>query len=698
MFALTELQTARLLACAAAWHEGEDEEYLLRLRQRAEDADTLRAIQYLLKETDLAQGGVLNYGQAARLLALVRALAPNPNLDSRLLRQPGEPEALNRDLRDLLFSDASLASRLRGFLSRRHAGGQTALQWLCAANPQEWPFVTQTGIRALEIGPEQRRDTLQAARSRFALPPAPPFAAAGEGLPDSDPVLRSLADILIYEAAHDILQPRDYIEMHRMMTQGLADKPRRTRRFTPTQHPTPNTQYPTPNAQHPTPYPTPDTLININEAAAPYRTAPEAESKTAPNFAPPDVDGMRHRDTLEYIENYVAAQGFHYAPLTLRDYYIALQTKPFCLLSGLTGTGKTRLTSLFAEALTGSDAQYRLLPVRPDWADSAPLLGYVNLLAGSGSGRYVSTPFAEFLQRAAQPENAYRAFFLCLDELNLARVEHYLAEILSAMETPTREILLPDGRVLRLPANFFLSGTLNLDEATYALSRKVLDRANLFSFEEVCLRDEAGKGVGVRVSGVGEQKTEAREKGKGKREKTEEAESIQNPKSKIQKETTPDTRHPIPASQWFFLQSRVTTVAAARARLAELAPDGSLTERILETLESANLILQPSGLHFAYRVRDEILRYCANSFDWDGAGLLAPAAPEDRRANLQTALDLQILQKLLPRFSGASAQIETPARELQRWAAAHSFPRAARKLNHILARLERDGFADFNAL
>ena len=74
-----------------------------------------------------------------------------------------------------------------------------------------------------------------------------------------------------------------------------------------------------------------------------------------------------------------------------------------------------------------------------------------------------------------------------------------MRKILSAMETPTRELILPDGRALRLPANFFLSGTLNLDEATYALSRKVLDRANLFTFEEVCLSDEAG--VGVRVSG-----------------------------------------------------------------------------------------------------------------------------------------------------------------------------------------------------
>jgi len=68
-----------------------------------------------------------------------------------------------------------------------------------------------------------------------------------------------------------------------------------------------------------------------------------------------------------------AAQGFTYPTLAVRDLYLSLQTKPFVLLSGLSGTGKTRLTSLFAEALTGDvAAQYRLLPVRPDWAERMP--------------------------------------------------------------------------------------------------------------------------------------------------------------------------------------------------------------------------------------------------------------------------------------------------------------------------------------
>src|ERR1043166_6069153 len=109
-------QQERLLACRAVWEEGEEEERLERLRRQEEDRETLQAIDRLLREGGFAGGADLNYAQMARLLALVRALTPNPNLDARLLRQPEEPEALNRDLRELLFGKTSIAGRVRTFL------------------------------------------------------------------------------------------------------------------------------------------------------------------------------------------------------------------------------------------------------------------------------------------------------------------------------------------------------------------------------------------------------------------------------------------------------------------------------------------------------------------------------------------------------------------------------------------------------
>lgn len=163
-FALTEAQRQRLLDLRAAWEEGEDEERLERLRQREEDRETLRAIADLLREAGFREGGDLSHAQMGRLLALVRALAPNPNLDARLLRQPDEPAALNRDLRDLLYGEATAPVRLRNFLTRRHTGAQTALQWLCAAFPDDWPLITRTGLRALDLSPEQQTTALQDAR------------------------------------------------------------------------------------------------------------------------------------------------------------------------------------------------------------------------------------------------------------------------------------------------------------------------------------------------------------------------------------------------------------------------------------------------------------------------------------------------------------------------------------------------------
>jgi hypothetical protein len=643
-FVLSETQRERLLTCGAVWEEDEGEERLERLRRREEDTERLRAIAELLKETRFAEGGTLDYGQTARLLTLVRVLGPNPSLDARLLRTPGEPEAFNHDLRELLFGKADLPLRLRLFLSRRAVAGQTATQLLCAAFPAEQPFITRRGIQALELSVEQRAAALRAARRQYHLP-ALGTAAGQEGIPDHDTTLRLLAEFVVYAAVREVLAAPDYVEVHRLLTECLTAEPRRRRSA-------PGLVY-APRAA---------ASATVREENDPSYAASE-EAVVVPEATPPpvpDLDGLRHRNVLQQLEAYVAAQGFTFPTGTVRDLYISLQTKPFCILAGISGTGKTRLTSLFAEALTeDADSQYRLLPVRPDWADSTPVLGYVNLLTPrtDGRGTFVSTPFLDFVRRAARPENAHRAYFLCLDEMNLARIEHYFAEVLSAMETPTRELLLPDGRALRLPANLFLTGTLNLDEATHTLSRKVLDRANTLVLRDVNLREaespsDASEGGGTRLSST--------------------------------------------TAQALFLHARARSVAAARSKLRGLGEDGvDFAAQVVGRLAEANDILEPHGLHFAYRVRDEVLRYCANSFDTDGIGLLTSAGTE---ANLRMALDLQMLQKVLPRLSGTRENLEQPLRDLQRWAERIPLVRTVQKLERLRTRLERDGFVTFEEI
>ena len=707
-FRLNDEQQARLLALRAAWDEGEDEERLERLRLREEDAETVRAFGQILADTDFARGANLTWAQMAHLLSLARALAPNPNLDSRLLRRPNEPESMNYDLRELLFGRGSDANRLRGFLSRRHAGGQTVLQLLCAHQPAVWPLVTRPGLRALNLSPTQERAAAQMARIRFDLPAEVKGIETYSnqpvhvGIPDNDLILRLLTDVIVYEAVCETLDAPDYLAVHRLLTRGLLSKSTRGRALSPA------ASYPPANAltsnqdnapelapradQHgqstdyKLDYPARNGAQNaaafVREPSRPdydadrFVGAPNAPADTLP--APVNTIGYTQGELLTALEREIAAQGFTYPPLIIRDYYLCLQSKPFALLSGLSGTGKTRLTSLFAHALTGHlDTQYRLLPARPDWTDSAPIVGYVNLLAperlqngsqpNSGRGTFVSTPFLDFLARAARPDNARRAFFLCLDEMNLARVEHYFAEILSAMETPRREFLLPDGRMARLPANLFLSGTLNLDEATHSLSRKVLDRANTLTFGDVCLREDDG----------------------ALRQDATDAQAIEEDGEQM----------PAPIRQALFLEGRVGDVAQARQRLRDVSPPGAdYAAHVVNVLADVNGVLEPHGLHFAYRVRDETLRYCANSFDVDGSGLLSPDPPNDRANNLRVALDFQLLQKVLPRLTGTQEQLDAPTTELLRYAEKHRFAQTTRRLARLQARLRRDGYAGFDAL
>ena len=699
MFMLREDQQQRLLACRAAWEEGEEEERLERLRLREEDAETVRSFGQILTDARFAQGLDLTYAQMAQLLILARALAPNPNLDARLLRRPGEPEGINSDLRDLLYGQGAMAARLRSFLARRHAGGQTALQLLCAAQPETWPLITQAGLRALQLAPDQQQASLTVARKRFNLPVEVVGIESFSnspihiGFPDNDPVLRLLADVIVYEAVYETLDALDYLAVHRLLTLCIGNRAgsnsghrslrsRRSALFYPLSSASgtgsdseiTGREQPADGTSGRDPRTRP---VSIHEPERPEYAAASAlpaveDVAIVPSLV--DITGYTQSALLTELENEIAAQGFVYPPLTVRNYYLCLQSKPFVLLSGLSGTGKTQLTALFANALTGlpvaaGQAQYRLLPVRPDWTDSAAIVGYVNLLAATpdGRGAFVSTPFLGFLQQALRPDNARRAFFLCLDEMNLARVEHYFAEILSAMETTTRELLLPDGRLLRLPANFFLTGTLNQDEATHSLSRKVLDRANTLTFQDIHLREPAHSASTIV--------------------------SVAEPIVAIPSEAvlSPVLR------QALFLQARVESVAAAREKLQQVSPtNGDFAAHVVNALADVNGLLEPHGLHFAYRVRDEALRYCANSFDVDGRGLLTPDTPDDVTANLRRALDLQLLQKVVPRLTGTLEQLDAPLTDLLRYAERHHFVQTVRRLQRLQARLQRDGFVSFD--
>ncbi|WP_129628771.1 McrB family protein [Candidatus Oscillochloris fontis] len=238
-------------------------------------------------------------------------------------------------------------------------------------------------------------------------------------------------------------------------------------------------------------------LLPLNEALMEQaehddRSGPARLREVRPNY-------QTETPPIEVIAERIRERGFHLADLLLRSYHLALQTKPLVILPGISGTGKTRLTRLYADAVHSIAAGrenpfYLLVAVQPDWHSARDLLGYYNALTGT----YHASAFTRFLlQAAADPHQTY---YVCLDEMNLARPEYFLAPILSAMETlesqidigtPSAETLLVGGGTisnpLRLPINLRLIGTVNVDESTFALSDKLLDRANLIELTEVDL-------------------------------------------------------------------------------------------------------------------------------------------------------------------------------------------------------------------
>ena len=211
----------------------------------------------------------------------------------------------------------------------------------------------------------------------------------------------------------------------------------------------------------------------------------------------------------------------------------ALRTKPFLLLAGISGTGKSQKVQELAfltcpkgelrETGSTTPGNYSLIEVKPNWHDSTELFGYYSAL----SGKYEITDFIRFTYKAIQNPNV--PFFFCLDEMNLAPVEQYFAEFLSVLETRKKTkygiesqpllskekfsgcklqeyvltdeegVVTIDGKSynmkdlyspedseiieylkengLQLPENLFVIGTVNMDDTTHQFSRKVIDRA-----------------------------------------------------------------------------------------------------------------------------------------------------------------------------------------------------------------------------
>ena len=300
-------------------------------------------------------------------------------------------------------------------------------------------------------------------------------------------------------------------------------------------------------------------------------------------------------DIINKVENYIKNQGYNYTYNQLSNLYLSLKTKPFTILAGISGTGKSKIIRLLADSI---NADYTLISVRPDWNDATDLIGYKNL-----DDKFIKGQLTKTILKAQQNKN--KPHLICLDEMNLARVEYYLSDYLSIIESRKKvgQDIITDNIVeyqennetikLHIPDNLYLIGTVNMDDTTFQFSRKVLDRANTIEFSDVDLDNLFF-------------------------ETNEEVESLNVSND--------------------FLKTTYLKTMDIEEEYREYAKE--VNKKIIEI----NEILKKSQKQFAYRVRDEILFYLV----------------ENKKSNLldeDTAFDYQIMQKILPAINGSEQSV-----------------------------------------
>ncbi|MTG98822.1 hypothetical protein GJV76_11885 [Myroides sp. BIT-d1] len=194
--------------------------------------------------------------------------------------------------------------------------------------------------------------------------------------------------------------------------------------------------------------------------------------------------------TIKAFTDSLEKSNLYFDPVLVTRFVTSLVTKPFVLLNGLSGSGKTKLAQAFVQWICQEETQYRIIPVGADWTNREPLLGYPD---GLNATMYV-TPDNGALQLMLDAQsNPNLPFFMILDEMNLSHVERYFADFLSVMESNdsiklyTGDVrICSEGRgipqTIQWPNNLFIIGTVNIDETTYMFSPKVLDRANVIEF------------------------------------------------------------------------------------------------------------------------------------------------------------------------------------------------------------------------
>ena len=330
-------------------------------------------------------------------------------------------------------------------------------------------------------------------------------------------------------------------------------------------------------------------------------------------------------DFIKKLEDDIASAGLKYAPNLMKRFVCAQLAKPFVVLTGLSGSGKTKLAEAFTKWI-GVENTVNIVPVGADWTNNEKLLGYPNAL---DSEKYVMPDTGVLKLMLDANENKDLPFFLILDEMNLSHVERYFADFLSTMESNDGIIELydsgkryaEDGREIPpsfpFPKNLFVIGTMNVDETTYMFSPKVLDRAQVIEF---------------RVS---------------EKEMTDFLTAPGNPKID---ELAGKGAAYAKAFLGLAAERKTKDIGADEKKKFNELLIGKVDPKTKE-LDGLFTALAKLGAEFGYRSAIEMVIFIAYYLEASAYGKLKQSV--DRKKFLKDAIDAAVLQKLLPKLHGS---------------------------------------------
>lgn len=215
----------------------------------------------------------------------------------------------------------------------------------------------------------------------------------------------------------------------------------------------------------------------------------KSESSRENNF----INDSKESDFLKQLYQNALSEKLYYKKEDLYNFHISVKTSPLTVISGMSGTGKTRMAQLYAETLSlDYNEDYLIIPISPSYTEPGDVLGYLNTMTGIYTP--AETGLVDLLIKAEKhPDKIYMIIF---DEMNLSQVEHWFSPFISLLELKgeARKLTLFNKKStchnnykpeIKIGNNVIFVGTVNIDETTKDFSDRLLDRSNVITPEKM---------------------------------------------------------------------------------------------------------------------------------------------------------------------------------------------------------------------